>query len=140
MTKRWQICWPPVTDPKEIQLTVWLGCFAAFFYAGNWGLIMLFGAANSIIATNTEALRATIEALIQFTIAGAIGWGIYKKSRTATVAGLILAVEGFISYSIIKGIINKNSVIMFVNVWAFCQSTRGIFAYHKIRTNTEEKV
>jgi hypothetical protein len=140
MTKRWQIFWPPVSDSKDIQLTVWVGCFAALFYAGNWVLIMLFGAISGIATASTEALRTALEALIHFTIAGSIGWGIYKKNKTATIAGLVLAVIGFSWNLASKGLVNKTSIIMLVDVWAFAQSTRGIFAYQRLLSKTDEKV
>jgi hypothetical protein len=139
ITKRWQFFWPPVSDFKDIQLTVWVGCFAAFFYAGNWGLIMIFGAISGIATASTEALPKALEALIHFTIAGSIGWGIYKKYKAATIAGLVLAVIGFSGNLVTKGLVNKTSIIMLVNVWAFVQSTRGIFAFHGIISKTAQR-
>lgn len=136
ITKRWQICWPPVSDTADIQRTVWMGCFAAFFYAGNWGLILFFGVGYGIITTNLEALGKSVEALIPLTIATSIGWGIYKKIKAAPVAGFILAVYGFIGNWITKGFIHRNSIIMIIFAWMFLQSARGIFAYHKIDKDT----
>jgi hypothetical protein len=132
ITKRWQILWPPVSDSKDIRLTVWLGCFAAFFYAASWGLITLFGAIYGIVTANSELIGKVVTPLIHLAIATSIGWGILRKFRVAPVAGLVLSVYGFIGNWVTQGFTNKTAIIMVVDVWMFIQATRGIFAYHKI--------
>ena len=137
ITKRWQIFWPPVSDLKDIQITIWLGCFAAFFYAVSWGVIVLFGSIYGIITANSEAIGKMLEALIHLTIATAIGWGIYKKFKSAPIAGVVLAVAGFVGNYVTRGLTNTTSIIMLIDAWAFIQSTRGIFAYHKMNNGID---
>ena len=136
ITKRWQIFWPPVSDLKDIQLTIWGGCFAAFFYAAIYGVGVLFGLV-AIIIGNSDAIGKILEPVIRSTIAAAIGWGVYKKFRAAPVAGLILSAYFFIGTSLSRGFIDTTTIIMILDVWLFIHATRGIFAYHKIRKYTE---
>ena len=133
ITKRRQIFWPPVSDLKDIQITIWGGCFAAFFYAAIWGVGVLFGLV-AIIIGNLEAIGKTLEPLIHLTTAAAIGWGVRKRFRVAPVAGLVLAVYIFISSRL-----DITSIIMVVDAWLFIHATRGIFAYHKIRNHTQRE-
>lgn len=93
---------------------------------------MLFGTIYGTITANSEAIGKTLEALIHLTIAMAIGWGIYKKYKAATTAGLVLAIAGFVGNGVTRGFTSKNSIIMLADAWMFLQSTRGIFAYHKM--------
>jgi hypothetical protein len=137
ITKRSQILWPPVSDSKDIQLTIWIGCCAAFFYAAHWGLTTLIGAIYGIIAANSEVIGKTVVSLIHLAIATSIGWGILKRFRAAPVAGLVLSVYGFIGSCFTKGFINSTAIIMVVDTWMFIQATRGIFAYHKMKKVTE---
>jgi hypothetical protein len=133
ITKRRQIFWPPVSDLKDIQITIWGGCFAAFFYAAIWGVGVLFGLV-AIIIGNLEAIGKTLEPLIHLTTAAAIGWGVRNKFRVAPVAGLVLSVYIFISSRL-----DITSIIMVVDAWLFIHATRGIFAYHKIRKHTQRE-
>lgn len=92
MTKRWQICWPPVADAKDIQLTVWMGCIAAALWALNPGLNLLVGPFIIILETHTLAdIPMLIKSLLIFIVASSIGWGIYNRIKIASLAGLILA-------------------------------------------------
>jgi hypothetical protein len=138
MASRWQICWPPVSDTKEIRLTIWLGCFAAFFYAVQWGLLLIVDAIYAIVTSNSEIIPKALEGLLHFTISAVIGWGIYKKYKAAPIAGLILASYGFIGNLITKGIFNRSSIILFIDSWMFLQSMRGIFAFHKMNKEKTE--
>ncbi|MGZ6219783.1 MAG: hypothetical protein ACXWMV_07265 [Syntrophales bacterium] len=136
ITKRWQIFWPPVSDLKDIQLTIWGGCFAAFFYAAIWGVGVLFGSI-AVITGNSEAIAKTLQPLIHSTIAAAIGWGVRKKFRVAPVAGLVLSTYIFIGSCLSRGSFDITAIVMVVDAWLFIHATRGIFAYHKIRKHTE---
>ncbi len=138
ITKRREIFWPPVSDLKDIQSTIRVGCVMAFFCAGIWGVGVLFGSI-AIMMGKSEAIAKTIDPLIHLTIAIAIGWGILKKFRVAPVAGLVFSGYSFISNWVTNGLINTTTVIMVVNAWAFIHATRGIFAYHKIRKPMERE-
>jgi hypothetical protein len=138
ITKRWQIFWPPVSDPRDIQLTIWGGCFAAFFYAAIYGVGVLFGLV-AIIIGNLDAIGKILEPVIRSTIAAAIGWGVYKKFRAAPVAGLVLSAYFFIGTSLSRGSFDTIAIIMVVDAWLFIHATRGIFAYHKIRKYTQRE-
>ncbi len=131
ITKRRQIFWPPVSDLRDIQLTIWGGSFAAFFYAAIWGVGVLFGLL-AIIIGNLEAIGKTVEPLIHSTTAAAIGWGVRKKFRVAPVAGVVLS-----AYIFISSRLDITSIIMVVDGWLFIHATHGIFAYHKITKHTE---
>lgn len=121
----------PVNDQRYQKRAIWLGCFASFFYPVNWGLVMLFGVAYGIFGQNSNASHRILEALVHLLVASLIGWGIYKRSKAATLTGLILALIGGIGNCFAKGILGKNTILSFLVAFMFVQSTRGIFAYHK---------
>lgn len=92
---------------------------------------MLFGVAYGIFGQNSNESHRILEALVHFLVASLIGWGIYKRSKAATLTGLILALIGGIGNCFAKGILDKNTILSFLVAFMFVQSTRGIFAYHK---------
>jgi ABC-type proline/glycine betaine transport system permease subunit len=144
--KMWQVLfWPPVIDPKYRKSAIWMGCFAAFFYAVNWGLIMLAGPIIYIFETHkTETLYTSLQGLIYFIIAASIGWGIYKRYKLATITGLALAIIGLIGNWIAKGFTARESILFLLMIFMFVHSTRGIFAHHEtsnsLESETMEKV
>ena len=145
MSRRWQICWPPVSDSKEIQITVWMGCIGAAFYALNWGATMLLGPIIYIFETHDfKTILTSLKAVLYFLIVASIGWGIYKKNRIATTAALSLALVAFIGSLASEDIKVRNVISALVSTFMFLHSTRGIFAYHKInknrKINEQEKV
>jgi len=129
--KAWQIIfWPPVTELKYINSAIWMGCFAALFYAVIWGLIAIVGLIIGLINQSAETFKTTLEASIHLSIALLIGWGIYKKHKIASISGLGLSIIGFIGNWYTKGIMDSNVIKCFIMTWLFLHSTRGIFAYH----------
>ncbi len=142
--KAWQaFFWPPVIDPKYRKSAIWMGCFASFFYAVMWGLMAIGGPIIYFFETqNVETLHKSFQAIIHFIIASSIGWGIYKKNKIATVAGLFLSIVGFIN-SLVIGDYNGGLMAWLCIIFMFVQSTRGIFAHHyvskSLETETMEK-
>lgn len=130
--KRWQVLlWPPVADEKYRKVMIWVGCFAAFFYAANWGLTVLVGAGVRFLEHDTAAAQTILVAIPHFLIALVIGWGILKKSRIAASAGLVFSLTGFIASWVTDGLTSKNSAQYFFAAWMLAQSVRAIFAYHR---------
>jgi hypothetical protein len=139
MTSRWQICWPPVSDQRDIQVTVRMGCIAAGFFVFKAGLLVLFGPFIILFETrNLVDAQALLQPLAILLIALSIGWGIYKKKRVATVAGLALMLSGLILSLASHGIKGKDTLLYFLSSFMFLHATRGIFSYHKLFGKNEK--
>jgi len=123
--------WPPVVAEKYRKNLIWVGCFAAFFYAANWGAIALFGAVYGAVGHNPAAAYKALGALPHVSIAAAIGWGILKKSRIAASTGLMLSITGFIGNWVTQGFTSKSCIQCLIMVWILACSARAVFAHHK---------
>ena len=131
--KIWEVLfWPPVADPKYQKTAIWMGCIASFYYAISWGLIMLIGPIIYIFDTHTtKSLNTSIQGLIHFILAAAIGWGIYKRYKVATIIGLCLAILGLLGNLFTKGPQDRVTITFLFIVYMLVQSTRGILAHHR---------
>ncbi len=131
--KIWEVLfWPPVSDPKYRKTAIWMGSIASFYYAISWGLIMLIGSIIYIFDNPTSnSIITSIQGLIHFVIAAAIGWGIYKRYKVATITGLCLAVLGLVGNLFTKGPLDRVTITFLVIVFMLVHSTRGILAHHK---------
>ena len=137
--KLWQVLfWPPVCDSKFRKNAILMGCFAAFFYAVVWGLIVLLGPIIYFAEIQKiETIFPSLQGLIYFIISASIGWGIYKRYKLATIAGLILSIIGLIGNFLTKGFIDRNAIIFLLMTYMFINSTRGIFAHHNVGKKPE---
>ena len=130
--KWWFLFWPPAKDPNYRKIMIRMGSFMSFFYAVMWGLVLIGAIASAIFAQNTLSGGTIFNALIHFSAAGLIGWGIVKKIKAAPVAGLILSIIGLIENFVSNGFTNIDTVLGLLFAWMFIQSTRGIFEHHRI--------
>ncbi len=131
--KRWQVLlWPPVADERYGKRLIRVGYYVAFFIAGYWGLLGLFGAFCSIIEQHDCGFAyGPLQVFAYIVIGVGIGWGILRRSRIAASAALILCLVGFIGYWVTKGFWYKDSIQSLILAWIFAQSARAVFAYTK---------
>ena len=78
-----------------------------------------------------DSIKPSIQGLIHFMLAAAIGWGIYKRHKAATIIGLCLAVLGLFGNLYTKGPGARVTISFLIIVFMLLQSTRGAFAHHQ---------
>ena len=133
--KWWFLFWPPAADPNYRKVMIRMGRFMSFFLAAMWA-IGLIGVLASVILTQNSVSGGTLfNALINFTAAGLIGWGIVKRIKAAPVAGLILSLFGLIENFVSNGFKDIDTVLGVLLAWMFIQTTRGIFEHHRIASD-----
>jgi hypothetical protein len=125
----WYLFWPPVTDDYWRRSAILAG-YIAFFPATIWGLIAIVGAVLILIATDLGAALREIEALAHTTVSLAIGWGIYKRSRIAAIAGLVWSLAG-LAFGLVT-LAHRYIVPNLAFAFAFTHSCRGIFKHRRI--------
>ena len=134
-SKWWFLFWPPATDPNYRKIMIRMGSFMSFFLATMWGIGLIIVISSAIFTKNSVSGGTLLNALINFTAAGLIGWGIIKKFKAAPVAGLILSLIGLIENFVSNGFMNIDTVLGLLLAWMFIQTARGIFEHHKITSD-----
>jgi nitrate reductase gamma subunit len=121
---------PTIVTLSDAQSTGRQGTWAACFVTGIMSLVAL----ASILGRLPEDFPRNGWALIDAAIFGLIAWGIYRMSRVAAVAGLVLYIIERIAMHIVMGksrisgiFITVLFLVMFIN------AVRGTFAYHRMR-------
>ena len=127
--------WPPATDPNYRKIMIRMGSFMSFFLAAIWGVALIGVIASAIFTKDSLSVGIFWNALIHFTAAGLIVWGIVKKFKAAPVAGLIVSVIALIENFVSHGFMNIDTVLGVLLAWMFIQTTRGIFEHHKITSD-----
>ncbi len=112
-----------------------MGSFMSFFLAAIWGVALIGVIASAIFTKDSLSVGIFWNALIHFTAAGLIGWGIVKKFKAAPVAGLIVSVIALIENLVSNGFIHIDTVLYLSMAWMFLLSARGIFEHHKITSD-----
>lgn len=109
--------WPEMTTPAAAMQGVW----ASAFICAVTGLATAFGLGD-----------LNEYALIDVALFAAIGIGIWKHSRTAAVAGLVLYVlERVVQMA--EGVPAGALVVAFVFVLCYANAVRGTFAWHRMK-------
>lgn len=117
--------WPEIRDEATARTAAKNAAGAAAFCAVITAVIAYFG-----------WLRVTREAMIDAVLFAVIGWGIYKMSRVAAVAGLVLYVFERI-YAVIQPGAHSNVFSMIIFTALFIGGVRGTFYFHKLRKGTK---
>lgn len=111
--------WPDVSDENSSKDASKQGLWAAGFVATITSLMAFSGAMGFDQSAFVDAFLFVI-----------IGFGIYRFSRTAAIAGLgLYIVERIYAWSTV-GV--KNAAIAAILILMFVNSIRGTFSYHKI--------
>jgi hypothetical protein len=124
------LTFPTIVTLSDAQSTGRHGTWAACFIAGIMSLVAL----ASILGRLPEDFPRDGWALIDAAIFGLIAWGIYRMSRVAAIAGLILYIIERIAMHVMLG--RSYITAIFVTVmflFAFINAVRGTFAYHRMQ-------
>lgn len=133
MTKRKiQGFWPKIDSMETAKAVARQGAWAALFVA-------LFTAALTVVSMVAGNLPENLPQPDAWSFWGvglfvAIGWGIYRMSRIAAVAGLVI-------YSLEQIMLRLDNPSLAASGWlvaglfvlAFVHGVRGTFAYHALR-------
>jgi hypothetical protein len=124
------LSFPTIVTLSDAQSTGRQGAWAACFIAG----IMSLAALASFFGRLPEDFPRDGWALIDAAIFGLIAWGIYRMSRVAAVAGLVLYIIERIAMHIALGKSHISGIFVTVLfLFAFINAVRGTFAYHRMR-------
>ncbi len=110
--------WPDTSDEKSVKEATRQGIWACAWVAGVTAIMAFL---NSMSLDQSAFIDAFIFAVI--------GFGIYKYSRTAAIAGLAMYILERIYMWSTTGI--KGPVMALILILMFVNSIRGTFAYHK---------
>lgn len=127
--KRFEWIWPPVSDAASAQKASKQGLWACAWCAGATLFLVLLS------VLGVRLLEFDMWALLDVLLFIVIGWGIYKMSRFAAIAGLALYIIERAAMWAEYG--PKNPVMALIISLMFINSIRGIFAHHKYRKETE---
>lgn len=123
--------WPEIIDDKSAEKAAKQGFWAALYCSGATILFVVL--ANFEPQFDAVNMYALTDAFL-FTI---IGFGIWRMSRTASVAGLLLYMFERAYAWTTSG--PKNPIIALIFVLLFIHSIRGTFAYHNFKKEEIEK-
>jgi hypothetical protein len=115
-----------LSDAQRIgRQGTWAACFAA-------GMTSLFALA-SILGVLPEGLAVSAWALADAAVFWTIAWGIYRMSRVAAVAGLVVYILER-ALAIAASDTKKGfGIVAILMILAFFNAVRGTFAYHRLR-------
>jgi hypothetical protein len=117
--------WPSITDAVSAKKASRRGVWACGYCAGFPLLFLIFSAFDIGI----REIPVRVEHLIDISVFAIIGWGIYKLSRFAAVAGLAFFLIVKVIEVTYRGI--RAPIVTLIIMIAFSNSIRGIFAYHE---------
>ncbi len=116
---RWRALWPDVDDVVSAKDASRQGMWAAIIVGGVTAILAPLG----FLGVDAWAL---CDAVLFFSIA----WGIYKVSRTAAVAGLLLfLLERIVMFTQTR---QTGGIVALVLLLAFGNGARGAFAYRRL--------
>jgi len=116
---------PTITDLKSAQAAARQGTAVCI-------VIMIFSSAMVAISTATGSGRPSQEFIFMMLIYGLIAYLTYKMSRVAAVLGLVIYL-GDRLVLIARSGANANFTLAIFFIFAFINSIRGTFAYHRLR-------
>lgn len=123
--------WPKIIDVQSARKAriegIWVACFCAFV-TSILAIMNLF----NIETKKWVGMDVSVEGLLDVLLFLLVAWGIYKFSRIAAVAGLVLYLYGTIDRWLTVG--PKNPFIALLFTLAFINAIRGIFIYHRLTT------
>lgn len=115
--------WPVIVDIRTSRETSLQGVWASAWIAGVTAFLALLS------TVGVKLMDFDLGALIDAVLFMIIGWGIFKLSRTAALAGLCLyLLERIYMWATIGP---KNPIIAIIISLMFINSVRGTFAFHR---------
>ncbi len=125
---------PQVTDLESAADAAKQGVWAAGFVTAVTTTIALIS-----LTTGTSVMGIDGFALLDGSAFALVAWGIHRKSRAASVSGLLLyLIEVLASMAAGNGLRGGVTIIFFVI--AFGNSIRGTFAYHKLHAQLKSVI
>jgi hypothetical protein len=130
--KRQNGIWPIITDAASAKFAAKQGMGAAFFCAGTTVLFVFLAHQGMSLAQGIDQT-----ALIDAAVFAALGILIFRMSRVAAVAALVLYIVERIAFWIKLSSMSAASVpMMLVIVLCFVSSIRGTFAYQRYKESS----
>lgn len=117
--------YPQVTDLQSAEAAAKQGVWAAGIVAVVTTFIALIS-----LTSGTSVLGLDGFAILDGVLFGLIAWGIHRKSRAASIAGLLLYLLELLS-AVTDGEGFRGGITIIFFVMAFTNSIRGTFAYNK---------
>lgn len=132
--KPFEWIWPPVDTPESARYAVRQAFWAAIFVSGMTALVVFISA---VAQPGDPRLRFSPLALVDAAMFGAISFGLWKESRGAAVAGLVLYILEQMYEMSVPGRPSRNFFLIAVLVCGFVGGIRGTFALHDFRIRGE---
>jgi hypothetical protein len=125
MESRFKWIWPAIIDTASAEYVAKHGFWAALYCAGSTIVLVTLNTFGAQLG------NFDMNALADAFLFAIIGFGIWKMSRTASVAGLALyIIERSYAWAT-SGL--KNPVVAAIFTLLFIHSVRGTFSYHKFK-------
>ncbi len=122
---------PQIATLSDAQKVGRQGTWAACFVAGLTALVAV-AALSGILP---PGFPISGWALVDAALFGVIAWGIYRMSRVAAVAGLVVYIlERIYMQSALGAKAGAGIVVTILIILAFINAVRGTFAYHRMKT------
>lgn len=122
--------WPPINTVAEARRVAKQGFWAALFVSGMTSILAI-----ASIAAGGSVLELPVDAwsFVDVGLFVAVAVGIYRLSRVAAVVGLGLYLMGQVYLWAVTGPQVASLWLVILIVFAFANSIRGTFAYHRLR-------
>ncbi len=124
-TKKDSFLLPTITDLKSAQSLAQQGTTVCV-------LIIVLSSVVAAISTSIDGVSPSQWFVGMMLIYGLIAFMIYRMSRWAAIAGLVLYLGDRTALLVQQGI-SINVIVSILFVFAFINSIRGTFAYHRFR-------
>lgn len=129
-SKKGNFLLPAITDLKSAQ------------EAGRQGtavsvLIIVFSSVITAISTATNGGTPSQGFIVMMLVYGLIAFMIYKMSRVAAILGLVIYLSERL-FLVAQYGVSGNVILVILFVFAFINSIRGTFAYHRLRRQRTE--
>jgi hypothetical protein len=121
---------PTITDLQSAQRLARQGTAVCV-------LIIIFSSVVAAIATSIDGTFPSQWFIAAMLIYGLIGFLIYRMSRFAAIAGLVMYLSDRLVLLAQQGL-SMNVIFTIFFVFAFINSIRGTFAYHRFRRQRTE--
>lgn len=128
--KKSNALWPDVSTIKGARSAAMFGFWAATFTAAVTALVAAWALGSGKAALGFIDASAFLDALLF----AAVAFGIYKESRFAAIAGLLLFIAEKI-YQIAATGAFRGAYIAFALLFCYVISIRGTFALRKLRSH-----
>jgi len=125
MENRLKWIWPVIFDVNSAEKATKQGFWASIYCSGATIVLIILAYYGAQVGSYN------LYALTDAFLFAVIGFGIWHKSRTAAVAGLLLYIIERADAWLTAG--PKNPVMAIIITLLFIHSVRGTFSYHKFK-------